>query len=108
PALTVEEAARDDAGTVRVSGQVEHASLLPTADGPTASTDDPGDDATTPLTEVLGRDVEVPDTDVVGTLHLAQVPPVSAGGSVTSYSLVVDGTPFDSYVPLGGAEPVIL
>jgi hypothetical protein len=85
--------------TVVVTGTVAERSLLapPTPPSTTATvTDDPGD-ATTQFTEISSVTARATDTDVEAVLHLGQVWP-AAQGSQFSYSLVVNGMRFDSFV----------
>ncbi|MBW3657845.1 MAG: thrombospondin type 3 repeat-containing protein [Actinobacteria bacterium] len=99
PRMTVTDSSATSADSYRVAGIVEHVSLTnPPTVGSTTVVDDP-DDATTPMSEITQVDVEVTDTDVIGTLHIADLWPEEAQASGVSYSLVVDGRQFDSYLP---------
>lgn len=86
--------------TVTVIGTVEHESLVVEEELPpsTGSFADADDDASTPLTEILGLDVAVTDTAVVATISLEDMWPSTDVASATSYSLTVNGRQFDSFV----------
>lgn len=95
------DGAENQTGEFTVTGSVEHVALggedEPTA--PIAAYDDADDDATSPYTEILDLSVEVTDADVTATIQLADlVMPTTDGTSATSYSLVVDGHEFESFV----------
>ncbi len=101
PALTVTtpgHGAVTSDGTFEVTGSVEHRPLEPAPTAPTGSHDDPDGDATTPLTEIEAVDVTVTDTHVDATLSLAELWPSPAVPSVPSYSVIIDGRRFDSFV----------
>jgi hypothetical protein len=103
PVLTV--TAPDDGAVthdpqVHVTGAVEHVPLHQ-AEEPTEPTgfhEDAGDDATTPLTEILSLDVAVTEAHVEATIQLADLWPSTDVVSPTSYSVVVDGRRFDSFI----------
>jgi hypothetical protein len=85
--------------SVVVTGTVAERSLLapPTPASSTSTVpDDPGD-ATTPFTEISSVTATATDTNVDAVIHVGQVYP-AAQGSQFSYSLVVNGMRFDSFV----------
>ena len=104
PVLTItgpEDGAVSQSGVFDVTGTVEHKSLVneptePTE--PTGSVDDADDDATTPVTEILDLNVAVTDTHVDATIKLADLWPSTQVASPTSYSVVIDGRKFDSFI----------
>ncbi|MEY2567657.1 MAG: hypothetical protein QOE35_2186 [Actinomycetota bacterium] len=87
-------------GHLDVTGTVEHRALNPdpVPTQATGSYDDPDDDASTPITEIQSLDVAATPTEVDATIHLADLWPSTDAASPTSYSLVVDGRKFDSFV----------
>lgn len=89
-----------DDGHFHVSGTVGHEDLTVVSDPtePTAAVDDPDDDASTPLTEIKNFNVAVTETHLDATISLAELQPSTATLSPTSYSLVVDGRKFDSFI----------
>jgi hypothetical protein len=84
---------------VVVSGSVAETSLLapPMPHTATATVQDDPADATTPFTEIASVTATATDTDVDAVIHVGQVYP-AAQGSQFSYSLVVNGMRFDSFV----------
>jgi hypothetical protein len=103
PGLTVSgptDGSSSSDGHVRVTGSVEHRALN-TTPVPTSATghyDDAKNDATTPVTEITSLDVAATPTHVDATMHLADLWPSTTAASPTSYSLIVDGRRFDSFV----------
>lgn len=96
---TPEDGAVSNDGTFRVAGMVERGSLDDgPIGGPAGSYDDTDDDATSPLTEILDLDVAVTDTNVEATVRLSELWPSTSVASPTSYSLIVDGRKFDSFI----------
>jgi hypothetical protein len=95
------DGAENQTGEFTVAGSVEHI-MLGGEDDPTspiAAYDDADDDATSSYTEILDLAVEVTDTDVTATIQLADlVMPTTDGTSATSYTLVIDGHEFQSFV----------
>ena len=87
-------------GNVQVTGTVEHVALgaVPEPTEPTGSHDDPDDDASSPITEILEVDVAVTPTHVDATISLADLWPSTALASPTSYSVTIDGRRFDSFI----------
>jgi hypothetical protein len=87
-------------GTFQVAGTVEHVPIGGTPDPtePTGSYDDADDDASTPITEITSLDVEVTATHVEATMHLADLWPSTDAASPTSYSVLIDGRKFDSFI----------
>ncbi|KAA1428733.1 hypothetical protein [Nocardioides antri] len=86
-------------GQLRVDGR---AAWLPIATPPTdttGSTDDPTGDASAPVSDITGLEVEVTAEHVRAVLSVDELWPVDSGGSAVAYSLVVDGRRFDSFVP---------
>jgi|GEM_PF-919562 len=85
---------------VRVTGTAERAAIGETADptSPTATYNDPDNDATTPQTEIKAFDVEVTPTTVEATLSLADLWPSTSLASPVSYSAIIDGRRFDSFI----------
>ena len=95
-------------GTITVTGTVEQVEPPDPENDVTTSTahvDDADDDATTPVTEILDVDATVTDTTVEATISLADLWPTTDLTSPTSYSLVVDGRRFDSFVRYPTLDP---
>jgi len=94
------DGAQSQSGFFDVTGSVQRlASTAPP--NPTTSTgafDDGDDDATTPITEIQRLGVEVTDTHVDATIKLADLWPSTQVASPTSYSAVIDGRKFDSFI----------
>jgi hypothetical protein len=91
-----EDGAISDSGVFNVTGTVENVELGPTE--PTGSVDDADDDATSSVTEITSVGIEVTDTHVVAEISLADLWPIAAGASGTSYSVTIDGRTFDSFI----------
>ena len=87
-------------GTVHVTGTVERRSLFEpsTPPPPTVSYTDAADDATSPVTEILGLDVELTGGHVHADLRLAQLWPSTDVVSPVSYTLVIDGKSLTSLI----------
>ncbi len=111
PVLTVSapaDGAVTQDGTITVTGTVEQVEPPDPENDVTTSTahvDDADDDATTPVTEILDVDATVTDTTVEATISLADLWPTTDLTSPTSYSLVVDGRRFDSFVRYPTLDP---
>jgi hypothetical protein len=83
-------------GTFEVAGVVERRRLdEPTS--PSGHYEDAPDDARTPYTEITALDVAVTTTTVDATIRLEELWP-STDMSPTTYSVIIDGRRFDSYI----------
>ena len=101
PELTISspaDGAQSTASTVSVTGTVARVPLAQDPTDPFGMHDDPDDDATSPLTEIQSFDVLVSPTHVDATIQLADLWPSTTVASPTSYSLLVDGHRFDSFI----------
>ena len=102
PVLTVtspEDGAVSNDGTFQVAGTVEREPIVePEPTEPTGSYDDADNDATSPITEIQKLDVAVTSTHVDATIQLEDLWPSTTVVSPTSYSVVIDGRKFDSFV----------
>jgi hypothetical protein len=87
-----------DTGIFEVTGTVERTPIDPDPIPSSARVDDSDTDATTPFTELLHVDVAVTDTHLDATLNLSEVWPSTQVLSPTSYTLVIDGRQFDSFI----------
>lgn len=86
-------------GTMDVSGTVERRPAEAEPTSATGSHDDADDDASTPLTEIESFAVAVTDTHVEATLEVARLWPSTELTSPSTYSVIIDGRRFDSFVP---------
>lgn len=101
PVLTItgpQDGTVSDSGIFNVTGSVEQVSLIQDPTEPTGSYDDADNDATSPITEITAFDVAVTPTHVDAVISLADLWPSTALVSPTSYSVVIDGKKFDSFV----------
>ena len=102
PQLTVtapQDGDRSTDGAFNVTGTVERISLVtapPTE--PTGFYDDADNDAKTPVTEILDLSVAVTSTHVDATMKLSKLWPTTSLLSPTSYSVLINGRRFDSFV----------
>jgi hypothetical protein len=90
-----------DDGVFDITGTVERVSLKDEVEQPTATSvshEDAADDASSPITEILRFDAAVTETHVNATIALADIWPSTELASPTSYSLVVNGRKFDSFI----------
>ena len=85
----VDGAVSDD-GRFEVAGTVGRRSLSDPPTDRSASVDDAAGDSSSPYTDVLGLDVELSDTHLRATLHLAEMW-TATDTSPVSYSFVVNG-----------------
>jgi len=93
-------------GAFNVTGTVEKIARNgePVPTETTGSFDDPDDDASSQITEITNLDVAVTPTHLDATIALADLWPSTDATSPTSYSLVVDGRAFDSFVRYPAVE----
>ncbi len=96
----LDQPARD--GSFVVSGTVEHVSNS-RPKKPTAYYDDSDTDATSDATEITALDVAVKPSTLEVAIRLEELP-APAMVNVTSYSVLVNGRRFDSFVPLRPVE----
>lgn len=83
-------------GTFRVTGTVEQHSLFDDPTESVGSHDDPDDDATHPVAEILRLDIEATSTHLDATIRLADLTPNAVPTGTTEYSVTIDGLKFDS------------
>ena len=86
-------------GTFTVNGTVERRPLEAPPSSPTASHDDPGGDALTPMSDLEQLDVEVSDLEVTAVLQVAQLWPSDSVTSLPEYGISIDGRQIKSFVP---------
>ena len=101
PELTVtspEDGATSTNGAFTVSGIVERVSTDQPPTEPTGFYDDADNDASTPVTEILDLNVAATATHVDVTMRLKDLWPSTSLLSPTSYSVIIDGRKFDSFV----------
>jgi hypothetical protein len=97
-------------GVVNVTGTVDRVSLIdpPAPASSTAAFDDAVDDGTTPATEILHLNVNATQTHLDVTMKIARLWPSTDVTSPVSYTVIVDGKSFDSFVryPAADVNPV--
>ncbi|HUR50128.1 MAG TPA: cell wall-binding repeat-containing protein [Acidimicrobiales bacterium] len=91
------DGAASEDGVFNVTGVVQRVSDVdPTS--PNNSYDDADDDAMSPMTEIKSLAVKVTNTHVEATIAVAQLWPSTTATSPVSYSVIIDGRQFDSFV----------
>lgn len=91
------DGAESEDGQFNVTGVVKRTFTgQPTS--PNASHDDPDGDGATPATDIDALGVKVTDTHVEATISVAELWPTTDATSPVSYSVIIDGRQFDSFI----------
>ena len=92
---------------VVVAGQAANVPLGKIPTRRSASAEDATGDGGTPVTDLSSMSVRTDEKFIRATMSVGQVAPTAVPGSVTAYSLLVDGRRFDSFIGTGDPSGVV-
>ena len=99
-----------EGGRVRVAGTAANVPLGKIPTKRSASAEDATGDGGTPVTDLSSMSVRTDERFVRATMSVGQLAPTAVPGSVTAYSLLIDGRRFDSFIDTGDTSgtPVVM